>query len=82
MNLHELALAEEERLRKQVYVEDDHIVINVVTEYNVAKTRCDTPEKLLHWVWHLTEKTWMTNEIMRRFIEIACRENGIEMQNS
>jgi hypothetical protein len=82
MSLNERVKAEEERLRKLVYVEDDHIVINVVNEYNVAKAHCDTPEKLLHWIWHLTGKTWMTNNVLRRFIELACHENGIQMENS
>ncbi|MEO1854651.1 hypothetical protein [Chromohalobacter sp.] len=72
----------EEELQRQVYVADGHIVINVSYEYNVALNSCDSAEKLLHWVWHLTEKTWMTNMAMRRFIELACRENGIEMKDA
>lgn len=63
---------------KQVYVKNDTIVINVNYEYNIEISRCDTAEKLLGWVHHLTEKTWMTNEAMRSFIEIACKESGIE----
>ncbi len=78
MNLNEIK-KQEEKLQKQVYVKDDNIVINVEYEYNISKSSCDTPEKLLHWIWHLTEKTWMTNEVMRRFIEIACKEYSIKM---
>lgn len=74
--------AQEKLLQKQVAVVDGHIVINVEYEYNIALSRCNTPEKLLHWVWHLTEKTWMTTEVMRRFIEVACRENKITMDNA
>lgn len=72
----------EEELQRQVFVADGHIVINVSYEYNIALNRCDSAEKLLHWIWHLTEKTWMTNEVMRRFIELACRENNVEMQDA
>jgi len=72
----------EEKLRQQVSIKEGHIVINVEFEYNIALSRCDTAEKLLYWIWHLTEKTWMTNDVMRRFIEIACRENGIKMENA
>ena len=72
----------EEKLQQQVSVKEDHIVINVSYEYNIALSRCDTAEKLLHWVWHLTEKTWMTNDVMRRFIEVASRENKIKMGNA
>ena len=72
----------EGKLQQQVSVKENHIVINVSYEYNIALSRCDTAEKLLHWVWHLTEKTWITNDVMRRFIEVACRENKIEMDNA
>lgn len=82
MNLAEKMKKQEETLQKQVFLADGHIVINVSYEYNIELSRCNTPEKLLHWVWHLTEKTWMTNDVMRRFIEVACRENNIEMENS
>lgn len=73
-------LAMEERLRKQVYLADGHVVINVEYEYNIPLSACDTAEKILHWVWHLTEKTWMTNEVMRRFIEVVCGINKVDIK--
>ena len=82
MSLTEDFKEREDKLQQQVSVKEDHIVINVSYEYNIALSRCDTAAKLLHWVWHLTEKTWMTNDVMRRFIEVACRENNIVMDNA
>lgn len=82
MSLAEKMKEQEKMLQKQVSVSDGHIVINVSYEYNIELSRCNTPAKLLHWIWHLTEKTWMTNDVMRRFIEVACRENNIKMENS
>lgn len=79
MNLVEKMHSRREALEKQVYVEDGHIVINVSYEYNTALNRYDSAEKLLHWIWYLTEKNWMTNGVMRRFIEVACKENNIDM---
>jgi len=72
----------EEVLNQQVSIKNGFIVINVSYEYKIDLSRCDTAERLLHWIWHLTEKTWMTNDVMRRFIEITCRENSIEMENA
>ncbi|WP_269635035.1 hypothetical protein [Salinivibrio proteolyticus] len=43
MDLYEKAVKEEEALQKQVFVADDHVVINVSYEYNIALSRCDTP---------------------------------------
>lgn len=82
MDLLKRVQEQEEVLGKQVYVVDGHVVINVEYEYNIELSRCDTAEKLLHWIWHLTEKTWMNTVVMRRFIEVVCRENKIEMESA
>ena len=78
MNLKETT----ERLQRQVYVAEDHVVINIEYEYSIALDRCDTPEKLLYWIWHLCEKTWITPEVIGRFIEVVCKENNIKMLNA
>ncbi|MGI2028683.1 hypothetical protein [Endozoicomonas acroporae] len=83
LNMADLAdqvIEETEALRRQVFVADGHITINVSYEYNIALSSCDTAEKLLHKVWHLCEKTWITPEVLRYFIRLACRENGIKLQ--
>ncbi len=67
-------------LNKQVFFADDHIVINVEYEYNIALSRCNTESKILSWVHHLTEKTWMTNEVMERFIEMACEAHNLTLE--
>lgn len=75
-------IAEKERLDKAVYIENDHLVINVHYEYNIALDRCDTHAKLLSWVHHLMEKTWMDPGVTRRFIEKACAHHGLEIPNA
>lgn len=57
MNLADELKAQEEKLQKQISVKNGSIVINVSYEYNIELSRCDTAEKLLHWIWHLTEKS-------------------------
>lgn len=68
-----------EELDKQIYVIEDHIVINVNNEYNIPLIGCSTPLGILRWVRHLTEKTWMTNKLMRRFIDVACKQSKIDV---
>lgn len=68
----------EEELQKMVYVEEGHIVINVHYEYNIELGRCDTHAKIVAWAIHLTEKTWMTQEVLRRFMHLAMAEHGLE----
>lgn len=36
--------------------------------YPIDRDRCDTPEKVLGWVLHLSEKKWVTPRMLREFI--------------
>lgn len=72
-------LAHEEEMKKQVYIADDHVVINVVYEYNIPLNRCDTIPKILGWVDHLCEKTWINPEVLRRFIRLAAQQHSLEI---
>lgn len=71
----------EEYLSKAVYVSDGCITINVEYEYEIELSRCDSLEKILSWVAHLCEKTWMNTEILERFIQIAAQTHGLELPN-
>lgn len=67
-------------LEKQVYISEGHIVINVCYEYNVPIERCNSPEKLLGWIVHLCEKTWMTTTVLERFAQVAAAESGFAIE--
>jgi len=45
------------------------ITINVAYPYRIELNRITDPESVLRWVHHLTEKTWMTTELVHEFIE-------------
>ncbi|HGM6756491.1 hypothetical protein ACUNIY_24545 [Serratia sp. IR-2025] len=65
-------------MTEQVRIEGEYIVINVSYEYNISLQACSTHQQILHWAWHLTEKTWMTTTALRRFIELACGYHKLE----
>jgi len=46
-------------------------------EYWIALDRCDTAEKILSWVIHLEEKTWVTPEIIGSFVLVAAMVNKV-----
>lgn len=71
-------IEEEKTLSEQVQIIEGHIVINVAYEYNISLDSCSTHQQILNWVWHLTEKTWMTQKVTRRFIEVACCHHKLE----
>ena len=72
-------IAKDDELSKKVYIDGEHICINVKYEYPIELSRRDTPEKLLSWVFQLSEKTWMTNDVMRRFVAMAASEHGFNL---
>lgn len=67
------------KLEKQCHVEGSFIVFNVRFPYDIELSRCDTHKKILHWSWHLAEKEWINNQLLRRFIELACKYHNLEL---
>jgi len=70
-----------ERLSKMCYIKDDLLILQVGGEYNIALSRCDTAEKLLTWVHHLSEKTWMTRELLQFFMEKVADHHRIDLHS-
>ncbi len=40
--------------------------------YWIEWSRVDTPEKVLGWVCHLSEKRWVDARTVRHFIRVVC----------
>lgn len=60
-----------------VSIIDNHIVVNGGFDYDIQIKECSTPEDILNKARQLAEKTWMTPELMREFLEVACNNAGI-----
>ena len=52
------------------------IEINISYPYEIAHNRINTDAKILEWVHHLCEKTWMDTNAVGYFIEVAKKANG------
>lgn len=63
-----------------IRVEGDFIVLDFVYEYSIHEDRRRTPERVLGWVAHLAEKTWMTAPRLAHFTQVAFKEIGIETE--
>ena len=74
----EVANKQNEELKQQCYLSDGVIVLNVGAEYFVELKRTNTKAKILNWVHHLSGKSWMTKELLRRFIELSCQANRLK----
>ena len=66
-------------LAKQVFVEGNRIVLDVMYPYEIAFDRCDTHAKILAWLVHLADKTWVSPEIMQRFALLSASQHGLEL---
>ena len=63
-------------LAKQCYLDGEDIIINVKREYRIALDQCKNHIEILRQVSHLCGKYWMTNKLIRRFINVALEANG------
>ena len=50
--------------------------ILIDNHYEIESHQINTHEKLLKWVFHLSQKTWVSAELIRRLCEIAASKNG------
>ncbi|MCF8051575.1 MAG: hypothetical protein K9L59_10085 [Desulfobacterales bacterium] len=65
-------------LDKKVRIEGGSIVMTVRPRYEIDLSRCNTKEKILEWVAHLSRKTWVDRAVTSRFIELACGYHGLK----
>lgn len=63
-----------------VKVEDGFIVFleSAHAHYDIDLKRCDTKDKLLGWVMHLSMKNWVTAKTIHQFVAVAAKEAGID----
>lgn len=72
-------LEREKEVREECYVDGDVLVVHD-EYYTIRLSDLDTPEKVLGWIHHLVEKTWMDKILLRRFINCAAGANDIEIE--
>lgn len=73
-------LADLKRRQNLVTADEHGITIHGPADfdYDIALSRCSTPEKILQWVSHLSQKTWVTTEIIERFVAVASAKIGLD----
>ena len=57
----------------KISVMDGYLTLNYSYEYDIELSRIVTPQDIIGWVLHLSEKNWMTKERLRNFI-LKCAE--------
>lgn len=69
--------AELEEAKKRVLVKDGAIHITGDYEYEVPVGDCQDMVDMCRWLFHLADKSWMTEAMLRRFAKLMCEAQGL-----
>jgi len=61
-------------INDSIYWYEDWLIVNIAYPYEIYKDRIDTDDKILGWIYHLSDKTWMSKDHIKRFIYVATKE--------
>lgn len=61
----------------EISIEDSLLVIKQYN-YEIEMSRCSTYEDILAWVLHLSEKTWVTSQIIEEFVKKTISYNKLD----
>jgi len=59
-----------------IRIDNGYIVLD---KYDISLTRIQTPADLIHWICHLSDKSWVTIPILKRFICLVCEEQNLNI---
>lgn len=71
-------------LAERIYHHGGDIFIRIGTspiQRIVPVAEIATPEGLLRWTYALTQKSWMDNDLLRRFLDVASEAGGVTFMN-
>lgn len=68
---------EEAEAEKRITMDDNAICIHVkpLYDYYIYLSDCETVTGALRWVEHIRQKTWMTDVMLSRAIELMIQHN-------
>ena len=64
---------------KSITIKDGFIVLANIDDYKIDLENCNTLGKVLKEAHHLTSKDWMSRADLRKFIDLACTENDLDI---
>ncbi|MBN1085601.1 hypothetical protein JNO12_12710 [Erwinia aphidicola] len=77
-------LKSEEELSRKVKIDGTHITIalpegRIDDSYEIALSSLKTPEQLVSWIFHLSAKSWIDRDVLRKFIKVVSEHLNIEL---
>lgn len=73
-----------ERLKSisdKITFSDGVLTIDIEYPYDIEEERINTPDKLLHWLLHLSHKTWVTKDVLYILILNVSEHFGFKIHD-
>ena len=77
--LNKMAKQHERKLARQCFIRGKYLTLHVVYPYHIELSRIDTKDKLIEWIHHLSEKNWITPQLIRRIIDLVSKHFGFQV---
>lgn len=77
-------LEKELALSEAVKIEGEHLLIalpeGLVDDwYEISLDSLKSPEQIISWIFHLSAKSWVDRDILRKFIKVITNHRGITL---
>jgi len=77
-------LEKERALSEAIKIEGDSLLIalpdGVIDDcYEISLDSLKSPEQIISWIFHLSEKSWVDRDILRKFIKVITNHRGITL---
>ena len=59
------------------FIDEGYIVFRDGAGYDIPLAKCDTYDKIFGWQLQLSEKQWMTLDLLMQFTIIACENHQL-----
>lgn len=69
---------EQAELEVIVSIQGDYITITKGGVYDIPLAGCDTYKKIVAWTIQLTDKSWMSAQIVNRFVKLALEAHNLD----
>lgn len=77
-------LEKEKALSQAVKIEGNHVLLALPEGaiddwYEISLDSLKSPEQIISWIFHLSAKSWVDRDILRKFIKVITNHRGITL---
>ncbi|WP_155492635.1 hypothetical protein [Pluralibacter gergoviae] len=77
-------IAHQELINSAIKIEGGYLIIKipgqvVENNYEIPLSSISSPSGIIEWTLHLSEKSWVSKRLLRRFIQVSCAYAGLKI---